>query len=127
MDAFATDLIKWVRESNVQRFKNEEQLTQAVQNRFGGQPGVYPAGCYTGPGGRPGTCDIVMPMVGEGLRWLEVKYVQTYMYQNDPRYNGNFEKYAFGDSHCVHSVRNDLVRKLASLIGHPSVACVGML
>lgn len=126
MDSFSTKLLDWVRRNNVQRFKNEKQLRDEIQRRFGGKTEAeYPAACYTGPNGGAGKCDIVIPFNGGSSRWIEVKYVQTYMYQSDPRYNLSFEKWAFSDSEI--SVKHDLVHKLTPLIRDPSVNCVGML
>ncbi len=125
MSTFAHNLLEWIRENNVQRFSGELQLNRAINARFGGNPKgrKYPTGCYSG------TCDVAVPTQGERFGWVEVKYAQTYFSQKDFRRDNFklFEKYVFSTSPNEHSVRNDLVSKLGSLAGHPSVDYVGML
>jgi hypothetical protein len=125
MSTFARELLSWVRENNAQRFSGEIQLNRAINARFGGNPKGkrYPAGCYSG------TCDVAVPTDGDRFGWVEVKYAQTYFSQKDFRRDNYklFEKYVFSTSQNEHSVRNDLILKLGSLVGQPCVDYVGML
>jgi hypothetical protein len=125
MSNFGRDLLAWVCENNVQRFSGELQLNRAINARFGGNPKGkrYPADCYSG------TCDVAVPTKGDRFGWVEVKYAQTYFSQKDFRRDNYklFEKYVFSTSTNEHSVRNDLILKLGSLIGQPCVEYVGML
>lgn len=125
MSRIASELLSWVHENDVQRFKNERQLNCAINVHFGGSPRgrKYPVGCYSG------ICDVAIPAQDGKFGWIEIKYAQTYFSQADFNRNnsGLFEKYVFSDSPNEHSVTNDLTRKLASLVGRPEVDYVGML
>lgn len=125
MSAFGDDLLSWVRANHVQRFAKETDLNFAINARFGGSSKGrrYPTGCYSG------TCDVAVPLHGDRFRWVEVKYAQTYFSQTQPaRCNYTlFKKYVFSDSPSEHSVRNDIILKLSSLGGDPSVESAGML
>src|SRR4029079_6996412 len=76
-----------------------------------------------------GTCDVAVPTTADKFGWLKIKYAQTYFSQQDFRRDNYklFEKYVFSTSPNEHSVRNDLVLKLSSLLGHASVDYVAML
>ena len=125
MTRFASDLLSWVRNNHSQRFPGEVQFNRAINNRFGGNPRgrKYPGGCYSG------ICDVAVPTDGGRFGWVEIKYAQTYFSQKEFRRDnyGLFEKYVFSTSPKEHSVYNDLVLKLGSLVGHPDVEFVGML
>ena len=119
---FATELLRFVRAYPLETLPNEVTFNRDLCRRFGSAAGTYP------PGTCGGRCDAVIRLAEENV-WVEVKIAQTYFSHPDfQRSNLSlFQKHMYNQSPSEHTVVNDIVIKLQSLLGKPGVTHVGEL
>jgi hypothetical protein len=122
LNELTTELMDFVRGYPIESVPDEVTFNRDLCRRFAARGETYPDGTF------PGRADAVVRRAGLTV-WIEVKIAQTYFSHADSRRDNAslFDKHMYRRTPSEHTVVNDILQKLNSLIGHPDATHVGEL